>query len=945
MPARPTIDPKLRRTADPMCGLADLLSAAFDDRTEASPSGTSQVDVVARLIGFEVKRRKPVSIEVPAGPLVVTAHEPKVDPTPRRAKTAPIPFWRVREIVHVSGTGSDDLDTARELQGSDIRAPGTPRPSTPPLLPTTRLLRAVDRMMAMQRPTTRLDIRELVARAARREPILELPFERRVGMPNRVLLIVDRARHLIPSHEDQDQLGLCLYKILGSEGLRVWPMDGAPRADEFDQLCERLGGDWARVPVLVASDVGAYTTATDRAAWRRFVLSLERRQRAPVRLLLPCPADRWPEFARSRGQLWDAAPALRGRARARPQAALQLLRWCSFLLYVEPGLLRTLRRALPPGLADVGTEFDAWARVHDQHRHGGTLAPGLRRDLQEQLTRHGMRSADRAAIRHLARVHAAWRGDASPLITNEESLTLYKLLGQEAAGEVLGDPNALTEWLRSLLRAVRDRSRHSERLTAWLHRLVERRPPGPTSPHDALVRRLQRAVVGGARGGISPSWRVVQTAEGLRVVDEDATDGILAEGVPVATVQGHWLSMHAGGRRLERAHPVDPQIRQVTIETTEQQLVLDRLDELPGVDRLLRRRTDDPRGGSELVCEWGARRHAFVWTPQQHNTRVQAGGWVPVSSEQLRQDLTWADSFGVDEVGLWAEVRVGSTPFRLRWVPGGVFVVGSPESEVGRYDRESQHEVELGGYWLGEDAVTQDVWESVMGENPSYFVSARRPVEQVSFEDCARFLETLNAQRPGLGARLPTEAEWEFGCRAGDERATYAGDLDLLGANNAPVLDGIAWYGGNSGVDFELSNGWDSRHWKEKQYPHERAGTHEVGQKRANGFGLHDMLGNVLEWCGDWYGAYPSGRVVDPRGPEGGSGRVVRGGSWLSYARDVRAAYRSRYDPDNRIYYLGFRLARGPEVSSKERSSGGVGVGRRGTRRRTPTPRKDKGDA
>ena len=272
---------------------------------------------------------------------------------------------------------------------------------------------------------------------------------------------------------------------------------------------------------------------------------------------------------------------------------------------------------------------------------------------------------------------------------------------------------------------------------------------------------------------------------------------------------------------------------------------------------------------------------------------------------------SWASVFGRDRYGVFAGFEVGGIEVRLRWIPGGVFVMGSPESEVGRYDDESQHEVELGGYWLGEDAVTQDVWESVMGDNPSRFVSARRPVERVSFEDCAQFLEALNAQRLGLGARLPTESEWEFGCRAGDERATYAGDLELLGKRNAPVLDGIAWYGGNSGVDFELSNGWDSSGWPEKQYPHERAGTREVGQKRANGFGLHDMLGNVWEWCGDWYGAYPSGRVVDPSGPEEGSERVVRGGSWNNYARFVRAAFRFRYAPDDRGYDLGFRLARG----------------------------------
>ncbi|MEE8525992.1 MAG: SUMF1/EgtB/PvdO family nonheme iron enzyme, partial [Thermoanaerobaculia bacterium] len=131
---------------------------------------------------------------------------------------------------------------------------------------------------------------------------------------------------------------------------------------------------------------------------------------------------------------------------------------------------------------------------------------------------------------------------------------------------------------------------------------------------------------------------------------------------------------------------------------------------------------------------------------------------------------------------------------------------------------------------------------------------------------------------------------------------------------NAPVLDAIAWYGGNSGVDFELEDGWDSSDWPEKQYPHVFAGTRPVAKKAPNPWGLYDMLGNVHEWCSDfWADSYEGAEIVDPSGPEKGSSRVIRGGSWISVARDVRAAYRDRYDPGYRDDGLGFRLARGPE--------------------------------
>ena len=242
--------------------------------------------------------------------------------------------------------------------------------------------------------------------------------------------------------------------------------------------------------------------------------------------------------------------------------------------------------------------------------------------------------------------------------------------------------------------------------------------------------------------------------------------------------------------------------------------------------------------------------------------------------------------------------------------------MGSPEAEAGRFGNEGPlHTVELtDGFWLGEGPCTQVLYEAVMGENPSHFQSPERPVEQVSWEDCQRFFGRLRAKVPGFGGRLPTEAQWEFACRADTQAATWLGDLEILGKNNAPLLDEIAWYGGNSGVDFELADGWDSSDWPEKQIPHDRAGSHDVGMKRPNPWGLHDMLGNVWEWCEDtWDGSsgYPGGDRVDPVGTEG-SARVLRGGSWLSYAQGVRAAYRDWSVPGSRDSDAGFRLSSGP---------------------------------
>ncbi|MBR4171223.1 MAG: SUMF1/EgtB/PvdO family nonheme iron enzyme [Kiritimatiellae bacterium] len=217
----------------------------------------------------------------------------------------------------------------------------------------------------------------------------------------------------------------------------------------------------------------------------------------------------------------------------------------------------------------------------------------------------------------------------------------------------------------------------------------------------------------------------------------------------------------------------------------------------------------------------------------------------------------------------------GGAEMRFRWCPAGTFTMGSPTSEDGRYDNETQHRVTLTrGFWMGEAPVTQEQWESVMGNNPSNFKGANLPVEQVSWNDCQEFIKKVNSALD-CGARLPTEAEWEYACRAGTTGA-YGGSGNL---------DEMGWYDGNSGDK-----------------------THPVGQKKPNAWGLCDMHGNVWEWCSDWFGDYPSGSVTDPTGPSSGSYLVLRGGSWRSVAWGCRSAYRYGYDPDGRFNSIGLRL-------------------------------------
>ncbi len=224
----------------------------------------------------------------------------------------------------------------------------------------------------------------------------------------------------------------------------------------------------------------------------------------------------------------------------------------------------------------------------------------------------------------------------------------------------------------------------------------------------------------------------------------------------------------------------------------------------------------------------------------------------------------------------------------FKLIPAGTFMMGSPEDEPGRWDDETRHQVTLTkSFYMQTTEVTQGQWKAVMGSNPSYFPNCgdNCPVETVSWDDVQGFITALNGRGEGT-YRLPTEAEWEYAARAGTSTPFYFGQC--LSTNQ-----------GNYDGNYPLSG------CSEGEY---RAKTIPAASLQANGWGLYDMYGNVWEWVQDWYGAYPTGSVTDPAGPNIGSDRVHRGGSWYSFARFCRSAYRYRYSPDNRFSYLGLRL-------------------------------------
>lgn len=277
-----------------------------------------------------------------------------------------------------------------------------------------------------------------------------------------------------------------------------------------------------------------------------------------------------------------------------------------------------------------------------------------------------------------------------------------------------------------------------------------------------------------------------------------------------------------------------------------------------------------------------------------------------------------------------------SIGMKLVLIPKGTFQMGSPIEEdgadndeeqlvspiedEGADNDEEQHQVTISkDYYLGVTEVTQGQYEKVMGTNPSYFQkrvirksdSSMYPVEQVSWEDAVEFCKRLSdfpeEKKAGRVYRLPTEAEWEYACRAGSKTAYGFGA-------SSKSLGNYAWFENNSGIK-ELDS--DALLAKMKNNTGEYSdtllsagcATHPVGEKKPNAWGLYDMHGNVWEWCSDWYGDYPKSAVNDPTGAKEGSNRVRRGGSWYSEAAYCRSALRYRFYPSSRINDIGFRVA------------------------------------
>lgn len=798
-------------------------------------------------------------------------------------------FFRVVATVESEAVATTSPPPPKQgLTPDDLKSDArSALPPPPPLASWSTLWSRLRAALQASRASRDPDVAALIRTWARGKCLQHVPrLERRTWSASAALWI-DRSSRLTPFWDDQEMVVRQLVRLCGTAAIKPRVLD-ASRQASLAAWCGDLIGQKPpdpAVPVLVLGDLGFYGTESDRARWRRTAQRL-RRDGVRIAALVPCPTSRWDrELARAwNATPWERASAVddRGTPGGRAEALLRLVAPTAL---AQPGLLRALRQLLPAATADASTEVDVWrhADVQAADVHGLVLKSDASARWRERFAADVPRAIQAEVSRLIDHWHRRWRAELMHAETlawiahgvpdvpgrPDEARAFMKKVEATLCGEGgAGDEVAVVKhYGRHLLGAFPDEGypKFPELKKVWSVSFADvagARLPSTIEPQELFVRTPQTP-----RG-----WAAHQRGEALVMV-------------PAAS----WVSPPDG----EPGSPV------ATIVAATPEVWVRRGDDARSTRTWLTPHAEIPLNPGERI------------TLRTDCSEVTLGVW---------ERAPWAVAAGRDRYGLWAAFEVEGVQHRLRWIPPGRFLMGSPPTEAGRDEDEGlQHWVRITkGYWLGETPVTQALWRAVLKSNPSQFKSDDRPVEQVSWDDCQKFIKRLNRSLHGFEARLPTEAEWERACRAGTTTATWVGDLTLRGVNDAPELEAIAWYGGNSGVD-DLDNGVDSSKWPEKQHPHIRAGTHPVGRRQANPYGLHDMLGNVYEWCQDTakdFGEpYQSSEpAVDPVLDQG-SLRVSRGGSWSSRARSVRAANRSARPRGDVYDNLGFRLA-GGQVSA-----------------------------
>ncbi|WP_292993228.1 formylglycine-generating enzyme family protein [Nitrosomonas sp.] len=853
-----------------------------------------------------------------------TANEPAPRPSAR--------FLRVNKREQL--TQSNDLNTNQPHYLHDptyrLTAQSAPKGTFQfapprPLFAMSRLLPFLHNGLGQPQKTGKIDYLRLTRWVANAKPIRRLPNLSRNRWPQRLQIIVDTRAALEPYWSDFADIIVQLKKLLGTEAVTSLRFDedtlgkipaqaiAWPTQENDDWFTWRVPA--ADVAILILSDLGISDSYPEaRIRWQQMFRHLHTHS-APILTL--SPADQSPQNLSlcrliNPNPLNDTYrvprhPNRRGFRLPQPTAEQfeDILTLLSPLPLIDRGLLRRLRDQLKWGSSEL--ESQIWnhpdvhrtslgIRVHD------SVIKKYHRRYQQKFTRtpesaqlwQCVQEHHKEAFEGLHRLEALNHCVMEVSDQTNDVRHYFQRLCATTTQETTQKTALLMQcqtilnclptdvWRSSMNDLAYDlyAMGHQEDIRAgrWPDHLEPGFDPSrllwvlDEQKHNERVQWQVKQI--GSRGELICQQRTQNTEVVPPVVQFDAHPAFPPT-YRFSSPADQNPSMIRTGQTFNLNNDI------ITIQTAWQRLELEAIDK--------------PDWATDIWCNAeGLSVRLPVWRDVAHTAKWftgeagRAGSWlIPLP-------------FGIDQYGLYADLFISPQitelssaeeliTQRFRWITPGTFLMGSPESEPKREDNETQHEVTLTqGYWLADSACTQALWTAVMAENPSRFQDdPNHPVENVSWLDVQPFIEKLNTQFPDLHARLPTEAQWEYACRAGTQTPFSFGEN--ITPEQVNYNGERPYAGGEKGL------------YREKTVP--------VKSLPSNPWGLYEMHGNVWEWCIDWHSNYPRHVVTNPPGAEQGTARILRGGSWNSYGgRYVRSASRSWLVPDYRGVGNGFRL-------------------------------------
>ena len=944
VPARPSAAAAPARLHRAAIGRADLLRLMM-------VWGDDTVARLAPLCGFEAAEATPEPhgvAPVAAGPGAARRSSPAAAEGAARPPLRADHFGIVESTVAEPDTtaAGDALDDDGDIFDEPLQSDPDARPPQPAtLVPTRRMAAYVRRCLRQPGPSRLIDVGRWVALLSQARLPTRLPTRRVPGWHHGSALVIDGSPHLQPINHDLQQLAAQVLRWSGGRSPVYWrhaaghclqarliqpgnKLDWRPVSPAQLQLARH----WLLVATPNAAVPGADWSGRLRSVLARGGTAHWLRPQAWAAPTIDMPAGvhaaTWDLGAPLRPRRASLAAPAQSAMPGQADAVSRLLAAMSMAVRVEPALLRAIRQRLH---LPIDLELDAWQHADvDSCEIACQVRPERLNHYRALLYQQPL-----AWRQQLAALIDAYHPHLSPLIRMEEAAIAADLAPQpaaEPAALIAAAPPPWPKAARTLKQAPDSAAgqalaRYVRRTAGRAHAELWRANPGLAETwvlaEEAAVRAgaalpaglpaaaVRRVLASTGAVASSAAWCLVQLREELRIQQsQQAQAGQVLLGQVGAIQVGAGVLVAHAGQRAWRPLPDSGMVLARLGGDQPWQLEL-------GASRVSVARLQRPA----WAHEWGVdRRGRYALSPwlgnQQQRFDVLADGpvdpmqpFMPSAIDSVRLPATFRVDkrvewrWGLDRLfGVYVEMTVAEVTQRFRWLPPGEFWMGSPDDEPERYDDEGpRHRVRLGeGFWLADSACTQALWQAVMGnDNPSHFKGDdQRPVENVSFDDVQQFLARLQALLPpGCQALLPTEAQWEYACRAGTDTP-----FNLP----APISRAVANF--NASVPSVLA------------VPGEASkATVPVKSLPPNAWGLYEMHGNGWEWCADDQRDYAGtalrdAALEDPWGPvpqEQRAHRAVRGGSWIGHAGYLRSAIRRRERSrrDGRNHDLGFRVA------------------------------------